>query len=255
MEIYKPLIDEMVWSYSRLEAFDCPYKWYMKYLCKEKEMDMFYSSYGKFMHDLLFLYHSGAISKEDMVSMYYGSFSNEVRGFRPQPSTVEKYIEEGANYIRNISKFDFNIVGVEEKVEFTIGDYKFIGFIDVIGEKDGEYIIVDHKTRAMKQRSNRKKPTKNDEMIDEKLRQLYLYAHAVNQIYGKFPKYLCFNCFRNGEFIKEEFNEDKYKETIEWALKRIEEISNMEDFPPNLDYFACFNICGLHDRCCYFENR
>ena len=32
---YAPLIDDMVWSYSRIKAFeDCPYRWYLKYIKK-----------------------------------------------------------------------------------------------------------------------------------------------------------------------------------------------------------------------------
>lgn len=32
---YAPLIDDMVWSYSRIKAFeDCHYRWYLKYIKK-----------------------------------------------------------------------------------------------------------------------------------------------------------------------------------------------------------------------------
>lgn len=45
---YAPLIDDMVWSYSRIKAFeDCPYRWYLKYIKKFHGKDMFFSSYGK----------------------------------------------------------------------------------------------------------------------------------------------------------------------------------------------------------------
>ena len=44
---YAPLIDDMVWSYSRIKAFeDCPYRWYLKYIKKFHGKDMFFSSYG-----------------------------------------------------------------------------------------------------------------------------------------------------------------------------------------------------------------
>ena len=49
---YAPLIDDMVWSYSRIKAFeDCPYRWYLKYIKKFHGKDMFFSSYGTFMHN------------------------------------------------------------------------------------------------------------------------------------------------------------------------------------------------------------
>lgn len=48
---YAPLIDEMVWSYSRVRAFeDCPYRWYLKYIRHLRGKDMFFASYGTFMH-------------------------------------------------------------------------------------------------------------------------------------------------------------------------------------------------------------
>ena len=38
---YAPLIDDMVWSYSRIKAFeDCPYRWYLKYIKKFHGKDM-----------------------------------------------------------------------------------------------------------------------------------------------------------------------------------------------------------------------
>lgn len=38
---YAPLIDDMVWSYSRIKAFeDCPYRWYLKYIKRFHGKDM-----------------------------------------------------------------------------------------------------------------------------------------------------------------------------------------------------------------------
>ena len=51
------------------------------------------------------------------------------------------------------------------------------GVIDLVGRSDtGGLVIVDHKSRALKPRSKRKKPTKTNQELDEYLRQLYLYA-------------------------------------------------------------------------------
>lgn len=52
---YRPLIEAMTWSYSRLEIFDdCPYRWFLTYIHtpKLKKEDKFYAAYGLFMHDL-----------------------------------------------------------------------------------------------------------------------------------------------------------------------------------------------------------
>lgn len=49
---YRPLIEAMTWSYSRLEIFDdCPYRWFLTYIHtpKLKKEDKFYAAYG-FVH-------------------------------------------------------------------------------------------------------------------------------------------------------------------------------------------------------------
>ena len=57
---YAPLIKDMVWSYSRIKAFyDCPYRWYLKYIRKLHGKDMFFSDYGSFVHKLIELYYRG----------------------------------------------------------------------------------------------------------------------------------------------------------------------------------------------------
>ena len=57
---YAPLIEDMVWSYSRIKAFDdCPYRWYLKYIRHLHGKDMFFSDYGSFVHKLIELYFLG----------------------------------------------------------------------------------------------------------------------------------------------------------------------------------------------------
>ena len=144
---------------------------------------------------------------------------------------------------------------VEERMEFDIDGIPFVGYIDFLGELDGEYYIIDNKSRALKPRSGRAVPTKKDIELDEMLVQLYIYAAAVKQKYGKFPKALCFNCFRNGVFIEEPFVLDKYYKVISWVKENIEIIKQESDFSPWLDYFACTYICGYSDDCCYWQER
>ena len=252
--IYRPLIEDMTWSYSRIKCFeDCPYRFYLKYISGCKEVPQFYASYGSFMHKLIEEFYRGKLTKEEMLTKFLFHFQTEVKGERPKESTVSKYIQCGVEYLRGFSPFPYTMIDVEKKVEFEIEGKKFIGFIDYLGEKDGEYYIVDNKSRELKPRSKRAKPTVKDQELDEMLKQLYLYAAAVKQEYGKFPKALCFNCFKNGVFIEEPFSEKVFSETIEWFLKTIDNIADENDFLPYLDYFSCKNICGVKDECCYYE--
>ena len=125
--------------------------------------------------------------------------------------------------------------------------------IDYLGEKDGELYIVDNKSRDLKPRTKRSSPTANDKTLDEMLKQLYLYAIAVKEEYGKYPKSLCFNCFKSGVFVEEPFLESKLEETVKWATGTISDIIKTEDFYPYIEYFPCNFICGVNEECIYRE--
>lgn len=255
-EIYKPLIDGMKWSYSRIECFsDCRYRWFLKYIKKEEEEEQFYSSYGSFIHRLLESYFKGNISAQDAKTLFLIGFKDNVSQDIPSESIVDKYVKKACEYFDNLKGIDINIVAVEKKIDFNIGGNRFVGVIDLLGEKDGEYYIVDHKSRDLKQRSHRKKPTVKDLELDDMLKQLYIYAEAVKQEFGKYPKYLCFNCFKNGEFIKEEFDIEKCKQALKWAEDAIERIKNVEEFYPSVEFFSCRYICPFYKDCVYWQER
>lgn len=247
---YKPLIKDMIWSFSRIECFEgCPYRWYLKYIRSMKENDMFYASYGSFIHKIIEMYYRGELPKDKMPSYFLQNYAKSVKGQRPKESTAKKYVNSGCEYLRNFKPFPFDLVGVEKRVEFELDGIPFVGYIDFLGEKDGEYYVVDNKSRDLKPRSKREKPTLKDMELDAMLRQLYIYSEAVYKEYGKYPKALCFNCFKNGEFIVEPFNEKAHKEAVQWAIDSVRKIENEEDFASKEDAFMCTWLCGLHDRC------
>lgn len=249
---YLPLIEDMIWSYSRIESFnDCPYRFFLKYISRCKDVDKFYASYGSFMHKLIENYYRGILSKDELLTEFLTGFSNNVKGERPKESTVQKYIRCGVDYLKGFQPFKYTMVDVEKRVDFEIDGLKFVGYIDYIGEKDGEYYIIDNKSRDLKPRSKRAKPTAKDRELDLMLRQLYIYSVAIKQEYGKFPKALCFNCFKSGVFIEEPFNEKAYNEAIEWVKKSVDDIKTADDFYPNRDFFSCHYICGVSDDCIY----
>ena len=203
------------------------------------------------MHKLIEMYYNGLMTRDEMLQSFLFDFQKEVLGDRPQESTVAKYIQSGVKYIKNFEPFPYKTIGVEKKVEFMVGDSNFVGFIDFIGEKDGELYIIDNKSRDLKPRSTRAKKTVKDQELDEMLKQLYIYAGAIKQKYGKFPKSLCFNCFKSNVFIEEPFCIEKYEEAIDWAGQNIEAIKDCEDFPPYIDFFSCKYLCGVDNQCEY----
>lgn len=248
---YKPLIDDMVWSFSRVESFEsCPRRWYLKYIRRCKERDKFYSSYGSFMHKIIEQFYNGEITKEEMLTVFLRDFKQEVRGFRPKASTLKKFIDGAVEYLKNFQPFPYKFIAVEKKVEFEIGGYKFVGFIDFLGQdEDGEYVVIDNKSRDLRQRSTRAKPTVKDKELDDILRQLYIYCIAIEQEFGKLPKTLCINCFRTSTFIVEPFSIEAYEAAKRWVLEQIEIIREEEDFEANPDIFTCFWICGVDHHC------
>ena len=253
---YRPLIEDMTWSYSRIKSFEeCPYRWYIHYIRGEQEAPMFYASYGSFIHRLIQRYYSGSLTKEELPTAFLLGFSSEVEGERPAESTVLKYIQSGLEYCKNFEPFPMQELAVEQELSFDIDGFDFLAFVDFIGERDGKLVVVDHKSRELKPRSNRKKPTLKDQELDDMLRQLYLYAHGIRAKYGEFPTFLCFNCFRNGQWIEEPFKESAYHEALDWAKRKIEEITDEEDFRPYVDFFQCKYLCGFHDECCYWQGR
>jgi len=254
--IYKPLIEDMTWSWSRIETFkNCPYEWFLKYIRGETEQPRFYSSYGSFMHSLLERYYTGFLPAKELPLEFLTNFAEEVEGFRPSDTVVGNYVDQGLSYFKNFHPFQLNTVAVEEKFAMDIGGVRFTGIIDYIGERDGEYYIIDHKSADLKPRSNRKKQTKSDMELSEKLRQLYIYSAFLKEKYGKYPKSLCFNCFRTGTFIEEPFDEEAYKEAVEYISSAVKEIAEEENFNPNVSFFYCKYLCGYSDDCCYWKLR
>ena len=247
---YKPLIESMTWSYSRLTSFEsCPEAWFKNYIQHTPERSTFYASYGSYVHQILEDYYTGALSSEDMLAEFVSGFDRHVVGMRPAQSTVSKYVEGAIDYLKSFTPLPYNMLEVESKMSFELGGKPFVGIIDYLGERDGNLYLVDNKSGDISPRSNRKKPTIKDVELDEKLRQLYLYSTPVYEKYGKYPSYLCFNCFRTGKFICEPFVSSAYESAVDWALETIHLIENEEYFAADPEYFKCHWLCGYYDIC------
>lgn len=251
---YVPLIDNMVWSYSRAKSFrDCKYKWYLKYIIGIRGKEMFFSGYGSFLHSLIEQYCNGTKGKEELIDLYLRDFKNAVPARAPNQKIFQTYFLGGLRYLKDLRPFPFNTLSVEKKVNFEIEGIPMVGFIDYLGESDGDLYVVDHKSRTLRPHSAGKRHTKADQELDEYLNQLYLYSAAVEQEYGKTPRYLCFNCFRSGSFIREEFDGKDFENAKHWFLSTVSEIRNETDFRPSIEYFKCKYLCELNDVCEYYE--
>lgn len=251
---YSHLIKPMRWSYSRLTTFEqCPYKFFLQYIEHERKAPLFFAEFGSFVHHILELYLNGLLPKEELPSFYLTRFTRKVGGEAPSPKIYKSFFNAGLNYLRTIDFCDPQPDAVEWKAEFKLGDYSFVGIIDVVSNKDGSLAIIDHKSHQLKPRSGRAKPTVSDKELDEYLRQLYLYAIPVFEKYGRFPDKLIFNCFRTGGLIEEPFSEEKFYEVCAWAKDLIEQITKCEYWVANPDFFKCKYLCDCHNDCEYYE--
>lgn len=252
---YEPIISEMTWSYSRVKAFEmCPYGWYLKYIQKLPGKRMFFSDYGSFIHKLIESYYKGELAKYQLLYHYLTDFQSNVIGRAPNPKIFTKYFQDGKAYFKNFERLPFEVVSIEEKLNGEIGGYKFTGIIDCRAKDDNGIIIVDNKSRALKPRSGRSKPTKSDEELDQYLNQLYLYSRLCEDKYQIPISCLGFNCFRcNPPLIIEPYVQEKANSAVNWFVENVKTITSETEFLPDMDYFKCKNLCDMQDHCEYYQ--
>ena len=248
---FSHIIDGMTWSYSRLSAFDtCRYAWASLYLYGEDQRKLFFSDFGSYIHNLLRRYFAEEIEYDDLPDTYLSDFSKNVSGAVPSLQIISSRMEDGLSYFR--SPFSGlkemkqrRIVGIEQEFDCDIDGLPFVGIIDLESFDGDELVITDHKSSVIKPPSGRKKPTKYDIDRKEKSRQLYLYAPAVKAKFGRWPDRLEFNCYRVPEVISIPFDEHEKDDAVKWALAKSKEISECDDFTPNIDFFHCKYLCHL----------
>ena len=251
---YSHITSDMVWSYSRITQFEnCPYSFLLKYIKKTEGIRHFFSDYGTFMHLIIQKYLTGELRKDELAVYYLTHFYEDVAGEAPSYTVFSNYFRQGLSYLREIEVPKGKIIGVEKKINFSLSKNDFIGYIDLITECNGDLFLIDNKSRALKPRSKRAKPTKTDAELDEYLKQLYLYSVFMEGEYGILPKALIFNCFRTHDLIIEPFNINAYEKAKKWAVNTIDKISKEEDWMPDIDYFKCRYLCDLRDNCDYYR--
>lgn len=215
---------------------------------------MFFANYGIFMHDILSKYLNGEMRGSELGIHYLLNFKNHVIGRAPSLSVFNNYFDQGFNYLDNID-FPYNktqIVSVEKRESFNLNSKRFVGILDCVIKEGNDLVIIDHKSRSLKPRSKRAKPTKTDLELDNYLRQLYIYSIPIYNKFGRYPSRLEFNCFRNNEIISEPFKDSVFEDTKKWATNLINEIENNEKWNPNLEFWKCSHLCELHNKCEYF---
>ena len=255
---YKQELDDMTWSYSRIHSYEqCPYSFYKKYIEKENGLDNFYAENGKLIHEIHEKILKGELSIEDCVNYYIEEF--DFIGERERENIETNTLNACVDYLSvvDFAELDkYNIIGIEQKIETKIGKFNVIGFIDLlIEDKDtGDIIVLDHKSsKYMLKKNGDVLKGKEKDFLGYK-HQLYLYSKWVIEKYGKTPRYLVWNHFKDMKVCKVNFKQEEYEETIKWFKSLIKKIYKDEEFEANKDYVMCNSLCDYR-RICEYKNE
>lgn len=258
------IIGTFVWSFSRLNSFanSCKYEWYKHYIECEKMKGNFYGAGGGFCHKILEKYENGELDMWDLPQYFEDNFVAEVPYDAPYnryKDLRQDYYDKILDYFNNIDLpiEDYEILGVEKKVEFNIDKYPFIGFIDLLlrDKNDGGLILCDHKSASIKKLKSGKISKSDQPHFLEFKHQQYLYSKAIKEEFGENSiKELWWNMFKDRDWIKIPFNEKEYQEAIQWGLDTIHDIENETQWEPNISVFYCKNLCGL-EYCQYRDKK
>lgn len=251
---YQPIMERMTWSFSRIETYNsCPYQFFLKYIVGASKVPLFYSSFGSFMHKLMERFYKGELKREDLVIEYLTGYQSNVKGERISEKVSTSYFEAGLRYLKSFTPFETDTIAVEKKVRFKVGDYPFVGILDYLGTCENGLFLIDHKSRDLRPRSTRLKPTKYDLLLDKMQEQLYLYCYAIEQKERLRPDYIGFNSFRTNKLIIEPYSQSKEDSTMERIERDVDYIIHTDDFHPVIDWFQCNHLCDVKDSCCYYD--
>lgn len=202
MSRYKEQIDDMTWSFSRLQSWDnCKYGWFLSYIEKHKGEDNGWAHAGSFGHELLEDYANGKIKANELEHLWLMGYDEKVTApFADFAINLhEHYKYKVAKYFKIFKGFSGEVQDVELEFLYDLPDgSKFKGFIDLITEKDENLICVDHKIS--------KKFTKKK--LKDKQKQIQMYAPAMNHKYDKYPSKGVFHFFQTGETLSVDITDD-----------------------------------------------
>lgn len=249
-------------SFSKLSCYHtCPLQYQKNYINREGRGEQnSFGDYGTNAHEILEDYFNGKLATFELE----GKFEEMMEGVienggvtmliknKDKYSKIDltdSYYRTGLEYFQNFDGMPgIKVLGIEEKFDLLLEHKgkKFIlnGFIDLVAEKDGDLIIIDHKSKA-KFKSKAEK--------HQYFRQLVLYAIHAEYKYGKPVKECWFNQFRVGVIEKLKLTDELRKEALDWAVDTIEQIEQEQLWLPKIDMFFCANLCGYRFECPYSD--
>lgn len=253
---YKKLLNDMTWSFSRIHAWEqCPYSFYLKYIEKRDGESNYYASNGKCMHEVFEAILTDKITLDECTRFYADNY--ELICEKTKQSTMDSTYEKCMDYLCSIDGIDlekYEIIGVELKLDFKIGKYKFVGYADLVvkNKESGEIILVDHKqaTHFMKKDGT---PLKNQlENFLAYRHQMYIYCKGLQECLDIKVNKIVWHHFKDdGALTIIPFVEEEYKETMQWVIDTIEKIKKDKTFANKSSYVMCSSLCDYRNDCEY----
>lgn len=251
MSDYDFLIEDMVWSFSRLNSFhQCPYQFKLQYIDCIKGENNFFAEYGTNIHEILEKFSKGEAEIYELSSIYEERYGDIVVHSAPPNKYVDlnqTYYDSGLDYLNNFEGFgDYEILGVEEEFLFEVDDIKVKGFIDLlVKDKDDNLHVIDHKSSDPKSAKSKK--------AQEYWKQMTLYSIPVFEKYGVYPKQLHINAFRKQQWFTVDFDIKVVDEVKKWVVDTVSEIIREEKFAPLSDGYFCNFLCNFRNGQCEYK--
>lgn len=252
------------YSFSKLDCYEkCKYSYYLKYILGEDgedeyiAEDNYYAEVGSLIHDILAKILDGTMLVDEAPEYFIENYDKTVV-HKVKKSIMDKIYDLCLDYLatEDFSWMEgYEVVGVELRTELIVGGYDFIGFIDLLlrNTETGEYWLVDHKSAPYPFRKDGKGVlAKSKKSFESYKRQMYLYCHAIKEIYGSFPTKITWNHFKEQKLATIDFNLEDYEDTLKWFAETIKEIEKEEElFEPTKEFFHCTYICDYRNCCEY----
>lgn len=253
---YEKLINDKEHSFSSLDLYDkCPYAFYKKYIEKDKDVAQnFFAANGSAMHKVFEHLLKKKITLAEAPELYEEEYSY-IDSIVSQ-KTMDTIYEKCMDYLCEVDDLDpkYEIIGVELKLHFKIGGYKFTGFVDCLlrNKETGDIILVDHKSSD---HFLKKDGTPLKSSLDSFLaykHQMYLYCKGLKDCMGLNVDKIVWHHFKDGgKLTVIPFVQRELDETIEWAVDTIEKIKKDDKFESSQSFMMCSKLCDYRFSCEY----
>lgn len=251
------------WSFSRLSAFyQCKKEWHENYVLHPGESEGgAFAEYGSLNHEIFEKYKKGELAVWDCLQYYedhYGEFVTHDFPMLKNGDMGKKYYDDGVALWEQFSGLleDHETLGVEKEVFFQIGNYDFIGYIDLLTRDPvtNGLVLTDHKSKNLKILKSGKISKSDLHSFDTLKKQLYLYSKPIIEEYGEEPTTLQWNLFRLRQIYSIPWDRNEYEETLQWATDTIHLIEEEEEWAASPDFFYCRNLCDARGWCDEYRN-